>query len=33
MFIDRVSGLDSGMKNKVDDFSADGVFDNSDIAR
>jgi len=33
IFIDRVSGLDSGMKNKVNDFSEDGLFDNSDIAR
>jgi len=33
MFIDRVSGLDAGMKNKVNDFTADHVFDNSDIAR
>jgi len=33
MFIDRVSSLDSGMKNKVNDFSADQVFDNSDITR
>jgi len=33
MFIDKVSNLDSGMKNKVNDFSADQVFDNSDIAR
>jgi len=33
MFIERVSGLDKGMKNKVNDFSADKIFDNSDIAR
>jgi hypothetical protein len=34
MFIERVSGLDKGMRNKVNDFSADKVFnENSDIAR
>jgi len=33
MFIDRVSGLNAGMKNKVNDFTADQAFDNSKIAR
>jgi hypothetical protein len=33
MFIERVSTIDSGMRNKVDDYSEDKSFDDSDIAR
>jgi DNA invertase Pin-like site-specific DNA recombinase len=33
IFIERVSGLDSGMRNKVNDFSVDGMFQDSDISR
>jgi len=33
MFVARVSGLDAGMKNKVNDFTADQAFDGSKIAR
>jgi hypothetical protein len=33
MFIERVSVLDAGLKTKVDDHSADGKFDNSDLTR
>jgi len=33
MFIERVSALDAGLRTKVDDHSADGKFDNSDLSR
>jgi len=33
MFIDRVSVIDAGLRNKVDDHQDDGKFQNSDIAR
>jgi len=34
MFIERVSVLDAGLRNKATDFSDDGKFNNnSDIAR
>jgi len=33
MFIERVSSIDSNMRTKVNDVSADGSFDDSDIAR
>ena len=33
MFIEKVSNLDAGMRNKVDDHAQDGSFDDSDIER
>jgi hypothetical protein len=33
IFIERVSSIDGGIRNKVNDFSVDGIFDDSDIER
>jgi hypothetical protein len=33
IFIERVQGLDAGLRNKVNDFSVDSVFQDSDIKR
>jgi len=33
IFIERVTSIDGGIRNKVNDFSVDGVFDDSDISR
>ncbi len=33
IFVERVSSIDKGIRNKVNDFSVDGIFDDSDIKR
>jgi len=33
IFIERVQAIDGGIRNKVNDFSVDGVFDDSRVSR